>query len=478
MSRSGVSLLISGAVLGSCVSGFCEDNKTEKPNILWIVTEDIGLDMGCYGTKGVYTPHIDQLAKEGALYRRAYTTAAICSPSRSSFMTGLYPHQVFSKNMRIRPPLEKEPLPPGVNIFTTYIRDAGYAIGFPGNQKKDWGFKDPAQEPYGIKDWNELTTKQPFFCQYQFYDVHRVNKKVNGKLLPFEPCPEHPVNRNDVELPPDTPDTPAVREEQGAYLENINLLDVKIGALVDDLKTKGLYENTIIVVMGDNGPPIFRGKGFVYERGLLMPLIVRVPERFKPGFPSGTISDELVSAMDLAPTFISLAGGKVPGYMEGRIFFGPNKQPEPEYLFGLRDRLESMVDRVRSVCSKKYKYIRNFMPEKTCYEVGHKNVEGAKGGLKLFEQGKLPPFQAAYYLPRPEEELYDLENDPFEINNLAAKPEHQKTLINMRSVLEKWMQDKNDDGKFEDPEMLKEMDRRWEEAVKKRTGRPPNNEAD
>jgi uncharacterized sulfatase len=176
--------------------------------------------------------------------------------------------------------------------------------------------------------------------------------------------------------------------------------------------------------------------------------------------------------MDIAPTFISLAGGTVPGYMEGRIFFGPKKQPEPQYLFGLRDRLEENVDRVRSVCGKRYKYIRNFLPEKSCYDVGHKNVEAVRAGLTLFQQGKLPPIQAAYYQTRPKEELYDLASDPNELTNLAGLAEHQTTLRSLRAVLDHWITEKKDDGKFEDPEMLKEMDRRWEEFVKKRRERP------
>jgi uncharacterized sulfatase len=380
------------------VSAFCVSSllaaKTPKPNILWIVTEDIGCDMACYGTKGVHTPNMDRLAAEGALYTRAYTTASICSPSRSSFMTGLYPHQVHSKNMRIRPPLKKKPLPEGVDIFTKYLRDAGYAIGFPGHPKKDWGFLDPETDPYDIRDWDELTQKQPFFCQYQFYDTHRKGTKgPDGQTLPFPPCPEHPVDRSAIELHPYTPDTPEAREELGAYLENVNLLDMKIGKLLDNLKAKGLYENTIIVVMGDNGPPVFRGKGLLYERGIRMPLFVRVPKRFKPGFEPGTLIDELVSALDMAPTFIDLAGGRIPGYMEGRIFFGPNKQPEPGYLFAMRDRHgESVerVDRTRSVCSKQFKYIRNYMPEKTGYDLILNNVKGASAGAELFEKGSFP----------------------------------------------------------------------------------------
>ena len=441
----------------------------EKPNVLWIVTDDLGCDMTCYGTEGLHTPVLDQLAAEGALYTRAYTTASVCSPSRSSFMTGLYPHQVFSKNMRIRKPLKKKALPEGVDIFTPYLRDAGYAIGFPGHPKKDWGFIDPKNKPYDITDWNQLTQKQPFFCQYQFYDTHRVNKRrSDGKVYPFLACPEHPVDRAAIELLPYTPETPEAREELGAYLENINLLDMKIGRLIDDLKAKGLYEKTIIVVMGDNGPPVFRGKGFVYERGIRMPLIVRVPKGFEAGFESGARIDELVSALDMAPTFINLAGGKIPDYMEGRVFFGPNKQPEPEYLFAMRDRHGMNVDRCRSVCSDKYKYIRNYVRGMTCFENGLGNVAAANAGERLFKQGKLSATQEAYYLEKPEEELYDLEKDPFEINNLVKDPAHQETLAQFRTELERWIERTGDDGQFEDPAVLAEMERLFNEVKRAR----------
>lgn len=437
-----------------------------RPNILWIVTEDIGCDMACYGTKGVHTPNMDQLAAEGTLYTRAYTSASICGPSRSSFMTGLYPHQVHAKNMRIRPPFKKKALPDGVDIFTKYLRDAGYAIGFPGHGKKDWGFVEPKTNPYDITDWDAVTQKQPFFCQYQFYDTHRVNKTIDGTFFPFLPCPEHPVDRAEVELHPYTPDTPEAREELGAYLENINLLDMKIGALLADLKAKGLYETTIIVVMGDNGPPVFRGKGFLYERGIRMPLIVRVPERFGPAFTPGTITDELVSALDMAPTFIDLASGQIPDYMEGRIFLGANKQPEPAYLFAMRDRHGMNVDRCRSVASKTCKYVRNYVRGMSCFENSLNNVAASRAGEKLFKQGKLSAAQAAYYNEKPEEELYDLAKDPYERNNLAQDPAWQETLGQFREELTAWMERTGDDGAFEDPDMLKEMDRLFERQKK------------
>jgi arylsulfatase A-like enzyme len=412
---------------------------------------------------------MDRLAVEGALYTRAYTTASVCSPSRSSFMTGLYPHQVFSKNMRIREPLQKKALPEGVDIFTRYLRDAGYTIGFPGHQKTDWGFIDPKTRPYDITDWDQLTRQQPFFCQYQFYDTHRVNKRrADGKMYPFLACPEHPVDRAAVELHPYTPDTPEAREELGAYLENINLLDMKIGKLIDDLKAKGLYEKTIIIMMGDNGPPVFRGKGFLHERGILMPLIVRVPNGFEAGFEPGARIDELVSAMDMAPTFIDLAGGKIPDYMEGRIFFGPNKNPEPEVLFAMRDRIDMRVDRSRSVCSKEFKYIRNYVRGMTCFESSHPNVAASRAGEKLYKQGKLSGAQAAYYHDRPEEELYDLKADPFELNNLAKDPACKETILKFRLVLDSWIERTGDDGQFEDPAALAEMERLFEEVKRAR----------
>ena len=280
------------------------------------------------------------------------------------------------------------------------------------------------------------------------------------------------MERAAIELHPYTPETPEAREELGAYLENVNLLDMKIGELLDDLKAKGLYENTIIVLMGDNGPPIFRGKGFVYERGIRMPLIVRIPERvnqnLKMDFETGSRIDGLVSALDMAPTFIDLAGGKIPDYMEGRIFFGPHKQPAPEHLFAMRDRHDMNVDRCRSVSSKKYKYIRNYVRGMSCYKNSLGNVAASKAGKKLFDQDKLSAVQAAYYQEKPEEELYDLENDPFELKNLAKDPSQEETLAELRAELAGWIERTGDDGKFEDPAALAEMERLFNEVKRAR----------
>jgi arylsulfatase A-like enzyme len=456
---------IMGVLWPGVISGVM---AAEKPNILWIVAEDIGCDFGCYGTKGVSTPNVDRLAAEGVFFKRAYTAAPICAPSRSSFMTGLYPHQVFSHNMRVPEPMKK-PLPEGVDIFTKYIRDAGYSIGLCGRPKKDWGFLNPKQSPYDRDfDWENLNEELPFFCQYQFYDTHRINgRRPDGTPMPFAICSEKPVDRSVIELEPYTPDTPVAREELGAYLENVNLLDIKIGKLLDELKASGLYEKTIIIVMGDNGPPLMRGKGMLFERGLRMPLIVRFPEGYDPGIQRGTVNHELVSALDMAPTFIDMVGGQAPKYLEGRIIWGKNKQPEPKYLFAMRDR-HNTVDRVRSVCSVKHKYIRNFMPGTPYSEHILNNVESVKAGAVLFKQGKLTAVQALFYQPKPAEELYDLEVDPLELNNLADNPKHNEVIKTMRKEMDSWIQRTRDDGVLEDPELLKKYAAEFEESKNER----------
>ena len=208
-----------------------------------------------------------------------------------------------------------------------------------------------------------------------------------------------------------------------------------------------------------------RGKRWLYDFGIAMPLIVRSPAHFKPG----TVVSELVTALDFAPSFINLAGGNVPGHLQGRIFFGPDKQPEPRYIFATRDRCNFAVDRMRCVRSKRYKYIRNFNPELSHDRSGFGNVEVVRMMRKLYEDNKLTPFQAAYFKPKPGEELYDIKNDPWELNNLASSPKHKHLLDTMRAELNKWIVETDDQGRFsESEEVLEEMKKADKEKKERR----------
>lgn len=425
----------------------------KRPNILWIVAEDIGLQLGCYGEKLVHTPNLDRLASQGALFTNAFTNAGVCSPSRSSFMTGMYATSIGAHNHRTPQKYARE-LPDGVHVFTKYLQDAKYLTALCNLQKKDWNFVQP-EHPYDTGDWRDLRNNQLFFCQYQFYETHRS----------FHVCKEHPVDRDAVVVPPDTPDLPAARDEWAQYLESVNILDQKVGQLLEKLEQDGLDKSTIIVFCGDNGPYLHRGKRWLYDFGTAMPLIVRSPTHFK----QGTVVEELVSALDFAPTFIDLAGGNVPAHLQGRIFFGPDKQPEPEYIFATRDRCDRDVDRIRCVRSQRYKYIRNFNPEMPYDQSGFNNVQVVKLMRELYEENKLTPAHTAYFKPKPKEELYDIKNDPWELNNLASSPKHKHLLDTMRAELDKWIVETDDQGRFsESEEVLEEMKKEDKEKKERR----------
>jgi uncharacterized sulfatase len=305
-----------------------------------------------------------------------------------------------------------------------------------------------------------LKSKQPFICQYQFYETHR----------PFHACKKHPVDRKSIELPGDTPDCDESREEWALYLESINILDQKVGGVLAKLKRDGLEKNTIVIFSGDNGPHLYRGKRFLYDMGIAMPLIVRSPAHFKPG----TVVDELVTALDLAPTFISLAGAEVPAHMQGRIFFGPMKQPEPAHIFAVRDRCDGDVDRIRCIRSQRYKYIRNFNAELPYVESGFRNVDVVRLLIKLHEAGELPPLNAGYFQPKPAEEFYDLDADPWELNNLISSPDHQQTVAEMRAELDKWIVQTDDRGR--NPESEEDLARYRDYMKEKRERRKRNRE--
>jgi arylsulfatase A-like enzyme len=436
----------------TCVAG-AED---KRPNILWLIAEDFGPHLGCDGTPQVWTPHLDRLAAQGMRYTRAFTTAPVCSPSRSAFMTGMYQTTIGTHNHRSHRD-DGYRLPAGVRLLTDHFRDAGYFtanvremptdLGFHGTGKTDWNFDYPGK-PFDSDRWADLKTHQPFFAQINFQETHR-------KF--------HAPKRADsakVVIPPYYPDHSVTRDDWAAYLDSASELDRKVGLVLRQLESDGLAKGTIVVFFGDNGQAHVRGKQFCYESGLRVPLIICWPQgRAMPKhFKSGSVDDRLIAMIDLAPTMLGIAGVAKPAKLEGEAFLGDRSAAPRQYVFGARDRCDETVFRFRTVRDARYRYIRNFTPERAFLQANeYKEKQYPVWNLlkELHAAGALTPAQARLCAPNmPAEELYDLDRDPHEIDNLAGSSEHAEVLSRLRAALEKWIDDTNDQGRqLEPPEL-------------------------
>jgi len=345
------------------------------------------------------------------------------------------------------------------------VRELPLPCDFKGTGKTDWNFQYDGK-PFDSASWNDLKTHQPFYAQVNFNETHR------AYTAPKKADPAK------VEIPPYYPDHPVTREDWGKYLDEATELDRKVGLVLAALEKDGLADNTVVVFFGDNGQSHVRGKQFCYEEGLLVPLIIRWPKNFPAPahFKAGTVDTRLLHGIDLAPTMLTIVGASKPPKMQGQIFLGDRRDPDRQYVFGYRDRCDMTVMRIRTVRDDRYRYIRNFTPwvpflafnayKEKSYPVWNLLKE-------LHAQGKLNPVQETLCRPTmPEEELYDLETDPWEVNNLAEseKPEHQAELKKLQGVLKKWMEETNDQGqRMETLEELKAGDQRF---VPERDWRP------
>jgi arylsulfatase A-like enzyme len=439
---------------------------TNRPNILWILSEDISPDLSCYGDPTVQTPNLDKLAAQGIRFTQAFTTAPVCSPSRSAMITGMFQTTIGAHNHRSHRN-DGYTLPEPVKLITEYFRQAGYftanvktaAPGVAGSGKTDFNFK--FKNAFDGDDWNQRKTGQPFFAQLSISMTHRGGHWKNvRKML------DNPVNPAEVKLPPYYPDHPVAREDWATYLNSIQVMDQYMGKIMKRLDDEGLADNTVVIFIGDNGQCHVRGKQWLYDGGIHIPLLVRWPGKLE----AGQVCDNLVSSIDISATILKIAGIQPPKHLEGRLFLEPDGQGawKPvnvhDYIIAARDRCDETVDHIRCVRTKQYKYIRNFMPERP-YTQPNAYKEQSYPMLNLMKelhaQGKLTPVQELFMAPRkPDEELYDLTNDPWEINNLAASPQHQAMLKTMRAILDKWIKETGDMGQFpEKPSAITEEDR-------------------
>lgn len=438
----------------------------QRPNILWVTIEDLSPHLGSYGDPVAQTPTLDRLASEGVRFTNAFSTAAVCAPSRSAIITGMYQTSIGTHHMRtthvgpgLPTPYEAVP-PPYVKTFTEYLRGAGYYCT--NNVKTDYQFATPAtawDESSNTAHWrNRPDPSQPFFSVFNFTTTH---ESANW------PDPKH-TDPATVPVPPYYPDTLPVRNSIARLYDNVAMVDGQIGEILRQLDEDGLTGNTIVFFMSDHGDGLPRAKRWLYDSGLHVPMIVRWPGMINPG----TVDEELVSLVDLAPTVLSLAGVDLPVHLQGQAFLGPRKSAPRDYIFAARDRFDESYDMVRAVRDGQFKYIQNYYPlQPYVLWIPYRNQSPIMQELlRLYaEDGLEGPQRNWFNYPRPAEELYDTQADPFELNNLAANPEYEDHLNRLRQALDSWREESKDMGDISEEVMIAHI---WPGGVQPVTARP------
>jgi len=428
-----------------------------RPNILWIIAEDMSPHFGCYGERTIRTPNVDALAANGLLFERAFVTGSICSPSRSALITGMYQTTIGAQHHRSGVGKEKIRLPEGVQLVPRMFQQSGYYTsngGYPSmlKGKTDYNFEfDPGI--YDGTDWKNRKAGQPFFAQIQLWggkirDGEKQLAEARKKLGSTTPTDKLP-------LPPYYPGTPAILDDWAATLDAVRMTDRQVGEIVDQLRAEGILDQTVIFFITDHGVSHARGKQFLYDEGTHIPFVVS-----GPGLPKGQRRKDLIEHIDLAAMSLTLAGIPLPESMQGRNALNPGYQPR-ETTFSARDRADETVDHIRSVRTERWKYIRNFLPQRPYLQPNaYKDHKPCLIALRAAEAaGQLDEVQRLLFArTRPPEELYDLEADPWEVHNLAADPAHSRTLQELRAKLDRWMDQTNDQGRTPEPESRYDSD--------------------
>ena len=428
----------------------------ERPNILWIVAEDMSATIPAFGDSTIETPNLDRLAAEGIRYTHTYSVSGVCAPSRFAIATGVYPTHGGALHMRTssRPdymqqigvvPYEAVP-DPDVRMMSEVLRMHGYyAVN---NSKQDYQFTAPVtawDESSRRAHWRNRPEGAPFFAIFNFGITHesQIWSRADDSLW---------VDADlDVPIPPYLPSTEPVRTDVRRMYSNIRMLDHQIGQLLRTLEDDGLLDETIIFFYSDHGGPLPRQKRQLYDSGLHVPLIVRFPG----GQQGGIVDAQLISFVDLAPTVFSLAGIPQPSFLDGQAFLGKQRSTTPRrYIHAAADRFDTEYDTKRAVRDDRFKYIRNLRPDRGYYlaVTYREQMATMQELLRLRDAGQLDSVQSQWFRSsKPAEELFDTQTDPHEINNVADAPEHAERLAQMRQELDNWMEATGDPGTM--PEM-------------------------
>lgn len=430
-------------------------SAADRPNIVWITCEDLSADLGCYGDAYARSPNIDRFAAEGVRYTHCFSHAGVCAPSRSGIITGMYPCSIGSHNMRSRTLLPSE-----VRCFPEYLRKAGYYCT--NNSKTDYNFDTPA----GIWDengkdahWRNRIGDQPFFAIFNFTTSHESQIRASEAVYRRNTARLTKDQRHDpakATLPPYYPDTPAVRRDWARYHDNITAIDYEFADRLKELEDAGLADDTIVFFYSDHGRGLPRGKRWLYDSGVHVPLLIRWPKRMRSTATNselllpGGVCNDLVAFVDLAPTVLSIAGIDIPANIQGQAFLGGAKAAKPrEYVYAARDRMDERIDLIRMVRDRRFKFIRNYEWWKPyAQNISYMNeMPTMIEWRRLAAEGKLRGPQQLFLAPqKPREELYDCEADPYEIRNLADDPSHKETLARLRAEHERWSDEIRDLG--------------------------------
>ena len=412
----------------------------ERPNIVFILSEDNShhyLDL--FFESGASTPHIEALAKNGLIFENAFSNSPVCSVARTTLATSCYGPRIGTQFHRR---FKDAAMPEGLKMFPAYLRDSGYYTT--NNSKKDYA----AVEGPGVWDessnnatWRKRKDKSsPFFHMETFKETHESSLHFQEKSYQNDKTKNDPAG---ITLADYFPDTPLFRYTHARYHDNIQTIDEKVGNTVKKLEEDGVLEDTFIFYFGDHGGVLPRGKGYIYESGLHIPLVIRIPENFKHLVDAdlGSRQDGFVSFVDFGPTALNLAGVPVPKQVDGKPFLGKNIRMDEvnarDTAFGYADRFDEKYEFLRSLHKGKFQYIRayqNWLPDGLQNNYRYRMLAYHEW-RELFKAGKLTDEQAAFFQPKPVEMLFDTEADPHEVNNLASDPAHAETLKEMRAAL-------------------------------------------
>lgn len=445
----------------------------QKPNILWLVAEDLSAIIPPFGDNTVATPNLTRLADEGIRYTQVYSSSGVCAPSRTAIATGMYQNRIGAQHMRttniadfgVEGIVPYEAVPPAyVKMHSQYFREAGYYAS--NNAKEDYQFRKTVtawDDSSRSAHWRNRAKGQPFFSVFNFGITHesQVWAQAGNPLL---------VDENlEVPIPPYLPDSEIGRKDVRQVYSNIVAMDQQVGEILNQLEEDGLLDSTIIFWYSDHGGPLPRQKRLLYDSGIHLPLIIRFPDQYR----AGEIDDQLISFVDFKSTILSLAGIEPPTYVDGRAFLGEYAaSTSRDYVHAAADRFDSEYDTIRAVRDKRFKYLRNFNPEKPYYLplTYREQMPVMQELLRMRDAGQLNETQAQWFrTSKEEEELFDTENDPYELNNLAGDTSYAEKLAELRNELDSWMSYIDDKGLMPEVDLINSM---WPNSVQPTTLSP------